>query len=341
MTATPLINALTFIGGFAVLSAALSATLPTVRPQPIGAKLDWLALRGGEYDTFFIGSSRVHRQIIPELFDAEMAGLGVNTNSFNLSGDGMRPPEDEYVLERAFAGRKSPVRLLLAECNPIDSSLAPEDAGTARAVYWHDTTRVMRLWRQCWAVDPQKPLGSRISRVWKRLRQFPDHLQHWVWNSVRLGQGNAMLSSAIFALPPEDDSKEVGADGYRPPKSGEQMSGAELRTYQKQLAAALKNPPPVDYADSESQASLAWKKALAERLGARLILVSSPFLRPEIFHPESREGIIFLDFSDPAKHPDFYAPENRRDPGHLNVRGSEIYTRQIARQIAGALKQQP
>ena len=94
------LNVVTFIAGFTLIAAVLSSAVPSVRPPQIGAKLDFLAAHGAEYDTFFIGSSRVHRQIIPALFDAEMAALGVKTNSFSLSGDGMRPPEDEFVQHR-------------------------------------------------------------------------------------------------------------------------------------------------------------------------------------------------------------------------------------------------
>lgn len=341
MKAARLFNFVAFVAGFALIAAVLSQTLPAVRPPQIGAKLDWLAEHGTEYDTVFIGSSRVHRQIIPDLFDREMEALGVKTNSFNLSGDGMRPPEDEFVLERAFASRKAPLRLLLVECNPIDSSLAEDDAGTARAVYWHDTARTLRIWRKCWSLPAAMSVGSRISRTWKRLRQLPGHVQHWVWNSVRLGQANEFLRDRIFGEDLRSDAKEVGADGYHAPKTGERMTGGTLRTYEKHLAAVLKSPAPKDSEDPESQAAIGWKKSLAERLGGRLVLVSSPFLRPEIFQPASRDGITFLDYSDPARYPELYAPENRRDPGHLNVRGSEIYTRLVARQIAEALKKQP
>ncbi len=335
-----ILNFAAFVAGFGLVAVALTAGIPPVRPQIIAAKLEWLAAHGEQCDTFFIGSSRVHRQIIPALFDAEMERLGVTTHSFNLSADGMRPPEDELVLERAFASRKNPVRLLVVECNPIDSGLAEEDKGTARAVYWHDTARLMRLWRKCWSEAPSKSLGSRVSRNWKLLRQFPSHAQHWIWNGVRLGLGNDLLSQWVFGPTPRDDAREVGANGYRPPKSGEQMTGRVLRSYEKQLAAALKMPGLPEAGDAESQAALAWKKTLAQRHGAQLVLLSSPFLRPEIFLPRDREGITFLDYSDPARYPSLYAPENRRDPGHLNVRGSEIYTRLVARQLAAELKSQ-
>ncbi len=337
------INAAAFIAGFALVATMLSGALPPLRPPQIGAKLDWLSEHGAEYDTFFIGSSRVHRQIIPDLFDAEMAALGVKTNSFNLSGDGMRPPEDEFVMERAFTSRTVPVRVLLVECNAVESIINEDDAGTARAVYWHDNARMARLWRHCWArsLAPDSIGSRKASRVWKRLRQFPDHVQHWAWNCGRVGLGNEWVTELLLGPASRNDAKEIGADGYRVPKTGELMGGGSLRAYEKELAAGRSSPPGPDQQDEESQASLAWKKALAVRMGARLVLVSSPFLRPAVFTPYDRTGITFLDYSNPNLYPELYAPENRRDPGHLNVKGSEIYTRLIARQITEALKTQP
>jgi hypothetical protein len=334
------VKAAAFVLGFALVAAALTAWLPAVRPQPIEAKLDWLAAHGERYDTFFIGSSRIYRQIIPELFDSEMERLGIQTKSFNLSADGMRPPEDELVLERAFRSRKSPVLFLVSECNPIDSGLSEEDSGTARAVHWHDTPRLMRLWRSCWTEAPSKPWTRRVPRILRRLRDFPVHAQHWILNCVRLGQGNAVLLERLFEPRPLDESKHVGAAGYRPPRNSEQMTGSVLRAYQKHFAAALKTPARLDTGDSESQAAIDWKKALAEGHGGELVLIASPFFRPEIFVPEKRAGIMLLDYSDPERYPSLYAPENRRDPGHLNVRGAEIYTRLVARQIAAGINPQ-
>ena len=67
--------------------------VPTVQP-----KVAWLLEHGDDYDTFLVGSSRTYRQIIPELFDELMAAGGHPTHTFNLGFDGMRPPEDSYVL---------------------------------------------------------------------------------------------------------------------------------------------------------------------------------------------------------------------------------------------------
>lgn len=52
------------------------------------------------YDTFFIGSSRVHRQIEPRVFDAQAEALGRQTHSFNFGAPSMTEPELYDVVHR-------------------------------------------------------------------------------------------------------------------------------------------------------------------------------------------------------------------------------------------------
>ena len=333
------LNLAAFIAGAVIVSVILSRAIPSVRPPQISAKLDWLAQHGEEYDTFFIGSSRVQRQIIPAIFDSEMAVYGISTKSFNLSADGMRTPEDEFVMGCAFASRTVPVRLLVIECNAVKSRVDDAAEGTAREVYWHDNARMARLWRHLWAGDlsPNLTVGDSVGIWWKRFIEFPAHVRHWVWNVTRLGLGSDMLTRQILGYTPPDPSIEIGENGFRRPACTP-MSDSVLRAYEKDLAAARKEPPCPKEEDAESQSALAWKKGCADRLGAHLVLVASPFPTKSVFAPKDRNGITFLDYSDPNRYPDLYVPENRRDRGHLNVRGAEIYTRIVARQIAEMLR---
>ena len=54
--------------------------------------------------------------------------------------------------------------------------------------------------------------------------------------------------------------------------------------------------------------------------------------------PRDISGIIYLNHTDPDQFPELYVSSLRRDHGHLNAQGAEIYTRLVARQIAEALK---
>jgi len=64
-----LLLGLFFAAGLFGTSLLIGVRLPFPRIAIVSEKVDWLEAHGEEYDTLFIGSSRVYHQIIPELFD--------------------------------------------------------------------------------------------------------------------------------------------------------------------------------------------------------------------------------------------------------------------------------
>jgi hypothetical protein len=330
-------GALAFAGGLlaacAVLSAAVDPTLVG------GGRIDWVRAHPEAYDTLFVGSSRTGRQVMPSVFDAAMAEAGRPTRSFNLGLPGMRPPEDAYVVERALEGRRAPLRLLVVESNPVRIGLAPEDRETARAVYWHDARRMRTLWRRAFSpssVAPDVPPSEVVVR--QHARELADHARHWLWNATRVGRGAALLQEAIGLprAPRGGGGLGPARDGFQPRPQGETFTGERLEEYRRRLAEALETPHRLRYGDAESQAELLRKRALAERHGARLVLVAPPYLH-EPFAPLPSHGIPFLDFSDPRRFPDLFADALRIDAGHLNPRGAELYSRLLARELLAAV----
>ena len=331
---------LAFAGGFALVCAALTRL---VAPVAAGAseRADWLREQGGAFDTVFVGSSRTFHQLVPAVFDREMAELGVPVRSFNLGTPGMKPPEDAYVIGRALRGREAPLRFLVVECNPLHLDIQPEERGTTRAVYWHDVPRVWALWQRIWArpaLAPDANLGPAV--VAGNLVEFAGHVGPWLWNAARVGRGAEILERALAARGREPSEKSVVGplgDGFFPREYREPFHGEELESYQRALAAALdEEDSRIHYGDVASQAEIARKVALAERLGARLVLVAPPILGP-VFAPLPESGALFLDFSDPRRLPELFVPEHRNDGGHLNAAGSVLYTRLLARRLAAAV----
>jgi hypothetical protein len=330
--------ALAFTGGFALACAALARL---VSPVAAGAsdRADWLRERGAGFDTLFVGSSRTFRQLVPAVFDEEMAALGAPARSFNLGTPGMRPPEDSYVIERALRGREAPMRFFVVECNPLHLGVPPEDRGTTRAVYWLDGPRLEALWPRVWARPALMPEG-RLSPavVGGHLLKFADHLGHWLWNVSRVGRGAELLEHVLFAGARGRPEKAVigpAGDGFFPREYRESFHGEEVERYQAALAAALE-ADRVYYGDLASQAELARKTALAARYGARLVLLGPPIVG-RVFTPLPGSGALFLDFSDPRRYPELFAVSHRNDGGHLNAAGAELYTRLVARRLAAAL----
>src|SRR5262245_31919094 len=101
-------NLILFVAVFALAAFGLGAISPRQRVPIVTPKLTWMEENADNYDVLFLGSSRTYRQIIPELFDQLMAEGGKTVRSFNLGVDGMRPPEDTYLLEQTLAQRNKP-----------------------------------------------------------------------------------------------------------------------------------------------------------------------------------------------------------------------------------------
>lgn len=295
-------------------------------------------------DTIFIGSSRTARQLRPAVFDRVMADAGHPVTSFNLGIEGMRPPEDTMVLEQALANRTTPLKFLVVECNALQSIMVDEDKWTTRAIYTHDARRLGVYWRHIWSpsLDTAPGIDDYLKRVRDHSVEFVDHFRHFIWNYNRLSEGSASLTAAITGRPRKQKSIPPQPDGFYIKETDlKPLVGAEMKRYVKNLQAGKKVPPIPVLDDRPSQDDIAAKKALADRLGAKLVLVTAPFLREYSFVPESTDGILFLDFSNPNTWPDLYDPAGRLDYSHLNDAASEHYTRVIAGLIAASLAPRP
>lgn len=334
-------NLLCIAVGFAV--AAMVASIGT-RPRSVSTvteKLARYAEAADEYDVLAIGSSLTYRQIIPRVFDDTARTAGQPMRLYNLGVDGMSPPEDTYVLEKALALRKTPLAVALVECNRLRFKLRPQDENTVRAIYWHDGKRLATLARFALSTgenelgvwDRTKHLGETLPILWR-------HLDYWFRNVTALGRGHEMLLDLLLQAKQETD--ELGADGYDAPPPRDGISPEDLRRFQEAVAELRTKPMRYDRGDPVSRAELEEKRRLIARAGARMILVVPPDPIRSHFLPadESAYGEV-LDFSDPNEFPELYDPTDRRDSGHFNVRGAEIYTRIIALRVSALLEERP
>jgi hypothetical protein len=321
----------------ALLGAAgllLTGTLLRVGTFPTpaaGARAEFARTHPDAYDTLIVGSSRTARQLSPEIFDRAMAERRVPTRSYNLGLAGLWPPEDGYLIERTLAGRAIPLRFLVVECNPIRLGLPTESQGTARAVYWHDAARMRILWNRAKAqsadATKKKTRGKAIRRA---LPALAVHARHWLWNALRLGRGAELLLGALEAHEtPLAEAIGPRGDGFRPLRRDRPpIAGAALARYEGELVDTPAGARRFSRGDTESQAELRRKRDLAARYGAELVLIAPP-VTGRTFQPLLGDGQIFLDFADPERFPELFAPEHRQDEGHLNARGAEIYSREL------------
>lgn len=330
-----------FVIGFALVAAALTASVPVIRVGHLSQKLDWLAEHPGDHDILVIGSSRM-RQVVPTVLDAELGKAGIAARSFNLSADGMRPPEDANVLDRALATRKAPLKFIVMEANPVTLKISEEDEGVARMIHWHDTTRILALWRRAFAHSVEKPpwLGKWISDTWRQMRFAFSHTRYWIWNSVRLGQGSEWLHQRLGLAPTKKYEIGLGPlnDGYIAPNP-DPMTADEVKTYRRSLEKKLKLGSDLDPLDTASQRQIVIAAEIAKRHGARLVIVAPPAVVVQSFEPILPNGYdtVFIDLSDPAKFPELFDIKLRRDGSHLTAEGNILFTQILAKHLAAAV----
>lgn len=329
---------LLFCVGLFGTSAVFHRLLPFPNVPTVKAKIDWLAAHGDEYDTLFVGTSRTFAHIVPELFDRLMAEAGMPTHSFNLGVNGMRPPEDTYVLEAALAKRRAPLKLVVMEANALQVYTEDDQAlGTSRAVYWHDLKRSLAV---CRCTLETKVNGraqfSPSSILWK-LDAFRHNLNLFMSQTLSSGGGLEWLETRL-GDPKPTPKNELGkrSDGYvlydTPLQS---INDGEWSIIQQRLAKLAVKPIHFVNKTKASQTEIRTKLRLIQPFGAQTVSFIPPMAGGNVFTPNPAiyPNLPIFNFADPARYPELFQRANRFDSGHLNQQGAEVFTRMLVEKI--------
>lgn len=326
--------AVVFLTALFLTAAGVRQWLPFPPIEGIEAKLAWLAQHDATYDTLFVGSSRVFWHIVPREFDAAMAEAGQPTRSFNLGYTSVRPPEDSYVLEKALATRKAPLRFVVVEADEIALEVRHEIEGTSRLAYWHDLRRVRAL-----IVQAFSEVGSDAS-WWANLDERRDaarllgaHFRPFLGRATNLGRGEALLSPAGEERD-WDNLVGVRRDGFT-----EEKDDALSARGAKQLRTELKKPderPTIAY--EASQDLFADMERRIAATGARMIVIVPPRTGTGRYLPDPQRfpHLPVFDFSDQARYPELFEARHRYDSEHLNLIGAGIFTRLLVARLLEA-----
>ncbi len=354
------LSVLLFLIGYSLTGFGLYRVLPPYQVPIVSPKMDWLAQHADDYDVLFVGSSRTFRQIVPEVFEADMAAAGHPVRAFNLGVDGMRPPEDTYLLEKALAMRTKPLKIVLVECNSIRFKQREDDRDSVRAVYWHDWTSLATIYRRALAPDGKKRRSlNRLNKLAEAVPDFYEHFVYWLWNNSNQGRGHELLFKGLglhtHKPPPLSDLGERN-DGYQTPSKVELMPPENWKKYEqtfakmqakaaeeKAKAAAETDPKKKGKellgVDPASVEEVRRKVRLVEKAGGRVFLVVPPVVGDDPEFLKLMPGLPpVFDFSDPEKYPQLFEPKYRNDTGHTNFAGAKIYTHLIVSKLLPFLK---
>ena len=327
------------LGSFLATCLCIHAVLPLPEITGVSSKLRFYNAHRDEFDTVFIGTSRVYHQISPEIFDRTMAENGIPTRSFNLGVSGMHPPESFFVLERFLALKPSRLKWVFIEFEEVQAGWLVERRGTHRLLYWHN-------WHLTWmtirkTIDPtgSDPFSKIAARLFQSLEAVGLHLRLYAQHLANVGAASDVREALSVARHPDFIAGELGQrhDGYRP--AGDPMTPEKVRDYTASLERAMTEtmPQPIDpYAEEEYR-----KAARTIRgLGATPVFIIPPTL-PQVplqFRERPKPPGTVTAFNDAKAYPALYEPAIRFDKGHLSRAGAELFSKTLAETFATELR---
>jgi hypothetical protein len=294
----------------------------------ISQKMRFFAAHKDEFDTIFIGSSRIRHGVSPSAFDETLARAGIPSHSFNFGADGMHPPERFYVLEKILAMKPHNLKRLFLEMDHVETTWLPDQPISQRVVYWHDWKRTKIILRKILDVEVHEPWRRKLGTLWNWRGTIALHITLFAKNVCNVGRA--------FDL-----AKPLGGDNQAKREMGPNLDGSVPSnvTISGEKAAALENElarersAPIENIVLDRYAAGAYRDYVRQirKAGATPVLLVTPVV-PQ--YPSQFPGItpcLLLAYNNPIVYPDLYRSDARWDEAHLNPVGADKFTRLVAR----------
>jgi hypothetical protein len=330
---------------FALCSVIFARITPTPEIPVVSSKLENFSEKKDEYNTIFIGSSRIYRHIVPSKFDNLMQSRGRNIKSYNFGVYAMHVPETYFLLKKILAMKPKSLEFVFIELYDINLNLARDNLRTNRVIYWH--TWAHTLWLYDLILDSDRPLLRKLNLL--RLHTIP-----LAYNLANVGKGDRLIQSILNPADSENTTfdpgrnrvfQNPGLDGYLSIdeetdivfKNRRQDFLANLDIYRQKVESI---PVPVDQVETLKPYQLEVIKELIQLVkdsGATPIFVITPVLEKEahLLAANTKGDVpILFSFNDPIEYPSLYDPELRFDIAHLKDRGAQEFTKLLSEKFS-------
>jgi hypothetical protein len=333
----------TAIGATAFLLTCVG--LRAILPFPeidggVSQKFRFFAAHKDEFDTLFIGSSRVYFQISPAIFDRVTQESGMPTHSFNFGIGGMYLPETAYLLEQILNLKPRNLRWVFIEYDEVQTKWSPENQTSRRALYWADWKRVSLLLRKLTdaGTDPLwLPNPAKLRDIVRRQNDEKNtrSLLTFYAGQFEKNYTNVARAGDVLAYFLGSDTKERRAsylgsasDGYvtRPNR----MSPSQAATYERGLAAAMAEAGTRPLSPYAVEAYMQCAREVRKIGAAPIFLITPSTTEINVATEGTRTPGVLMAFNDPRTYPNLFRSDVRRDGQHLTKSGAEEFTRIVA-----------
>lgn len=274
-------------------------------------------------NTLFIGSSHIHNQIIPSLFDSISDG---GTNSFNLGVPGLNNPESYFLVERILENEKMQLENIFIDITPLQS-IPPQNLFKMRTSYYLNYSMIKQILPAV--------LNEDYSLLTKAYR-FGSYFLSGIYNF-----------SGVELLKDREESELDNVDLLKN-RGYEILSDKASILYQKRREQLLSKPSLLDTRRKsiiEQYSEVAQEldndhvnclKLLVSKCKERSInlffLITPRRLDYTRILPASSalKDVCVFDIGNPQIYPKLYMLDYSFDIGHLNENGARLFTEIIA-----------
>lgn len=326
--------------GVAAALFALSA-LPEL-PTRINVERRRAAEFSGRCQVLFVGPSYVKAQVLPDVFDAEAKRIGLPLRSCKFGATGLRSyelvREMSVLLERAWPALELVVFDVTLGARP---DFEPQNWFKPRMIQWHTFGSLPFLYRRYRELDLSLEKQLSAARL---------HGAHVASRYLHLGEGLLWVEeaepiermrAALEGRVPRVDSERKRLEATWQRYAKRTLTSKRYVVTRTQRRKHFERVAALSKAKRESpryQRDLYPRelRVRARTHGLEAYFLVAPLYRAA-YGPATRKGdadpLVVMDFCDPERFPEVYAPETRARTNHLNREGATHYSKLLAREI--------
>ena len=337
-----------FIVGLIAARSLVNLVAPIEPDGTAANKLAAFEEIADDVELLYFGSSHVFRDIDPAAVEVRLQDHGLEVSTHNLGVPGTKALESREFVRTVLESKPESLRWIVLEPVTIEALANESNLRADRVVAWHGLGNTVTALRQLRVTDG---LGSSTDAVW-------GHVVSWLDNAVGTGavlrrlEASAELDSGYVLDIGED------ADGFMPldvagPEARRVGNWLEERSITERRETFLLEGPAAfdrwlrnltaeaaeggEVSDVERE-YLEEIIALAEANDVRVIFLAAPGkdYATAWLDAAASQGVVddYVDLVDPALVPGIYAFDLWFDRAHLNSRGAQVLSVELADAIA-------
>jgi len=303
-----------------VLGLALTALLvgQLVSPPP-DTQLVSLRVQARECEVLFVGPSYVQSQVLTDVVDAEARLLGYPLRTCKFAKTHLKGFEQYHSLRILMSQPWPKLKLVVYDVTlGADSGYVVENRFKPRVIRFH-LPEIFQWYFRFWS--EQKAQRGHP-------RQLLDHGLHVLARSLHVGVGAELLSAQSVTVSPKSKRK----------KGPKLMAEADIRRRLKRLLSMKERAKKTKLPPARRD-FIRYEYDLIREHGFAAEAISAPVWSLRSLDTTlGQDGPRFSNFADPDKYPSLYTRYAHKRDDHLTKKGSQEYSRLLARHLVQRLK---